>query len=106
MYGIVVMDYNWYMGEKEFKPLILAMKITRLLGDIIVLTSELWPYSVPAVMERAQFIENITYNSIFPIRTMNLPSHAGFYDQSENALLPFSITRSRYEEFSVYRIIK
>jgi len=96
---------NWYMGEKGFKPLIWGENEPAV-GDIIVLTSELWPYSVPEVMERTQFIESVTYNSNYPIRTMNLPAHAGFYDQSENALLPFSITKSRYEEFSIYKVVK
>ncbi len=96
---------NWYMGEKGYKPLIWGENKPAI-GDIIVLTSELWPYSVPEVMERTQLIDRVIYNSVLPIRTMNLSAHAGFYDHSDNALLPFSITRARYEEFSVYKIVK
>lgn len=95
---------KWYMEKKGFKPLLYGDTRTEK-GDIIVLSSESWSYKVPEIMEKTILIDKISYNSNYPVRTFNLASHAGFHDHND-ALLPFSITRSGYEKFSVYRIIK
>ena len=55
-------------------------------------------------MERAQLIERVKYDTNFPFRTMNLGSHAGFYDHLKGALLPVSITRGGLEKFYIYKI--
>ena len=96
---------SFYMKKYGNKPVLYEGEKPRL-GDIVIVTSELWPYEVPDVMERVSLIDKIRYESKFPIRTMNLQAHAGFHDHSERALLPFSITRSRYEEFFIYKVIK
>jgi 4-amino-4-deoxy-L-arabinose transferase-like glycosyltransferase len=97
--------FSFYMKAKGNKPVLFEGEKPKI-NDIVVITSELWSYKVPDVMKRAVLIKKISYNSIYPIRTMNMPSHAGFHDNLSGALLPFSITRSRYEEFSIYKIVK
>ena len=97
--------FSFYMKAKGNKPVLFEGKKPEI-NDIVVISSELWSYKVPDVMKRAVLIKKISYNSIYPIRTMNIPSHAGFHDNLSGALLPFSITRSRYEEFSIYKIVK
>jgi len=58
---------------------------------------------VPEVMERTELLDEIIIKSTFPIRTMNLSSNAGFYDNLQG-LLPFSITRQPLEKFYIYRV--
>jgi hypothetical protein len=96
---------SFYMKKYGNKPVLYNGEKPHL-GDIVIVTTELWSYQVPDVMERASLIDKIRYQSKFPIRTMNLQAHAGFHDHSEGALLPFSITRSKYEEFFIYKVIK
>jgi hypothetical protein len=94
-----------YMEKKGYRSLLHEGE-KPMEGDIVILTSELWPYRVRDVMERVIVIDRVSYESKFPIRTMNLPSHAGFHDHLSGALLPFSITRGRYEEFIICEVTK
>lgn len=93
---------HWYMKKQGYKSLIYG-GIRPKKGDFVVISSEQWPYYVPEVMNRTVLINKVSYKSVFPIRTMNEGANAGFYDNGEG-LLPFSITRGGYEEFSVYKV--
>ena len=93
---------QWYMKKQGYESLLYGDTRPKK-GDFVVTSSELWPYYVPEVMERTVFVDKVSYKSVFPIRTMNQGANAGFYD-SFQSLLPFSITRGAYEEFTIYEV--
>lgn len=95
---------KWYMEKEGFKALLFNDKRPKK-GDFVIISTEMWPYKVPEIMRRAQLIERVKYDTNFPFRTMNLGSHAGFYDHLKGALLPVSVTRGGLEQFYVYKII-
>jgi|GEM_PF-6153333 len=97
-------SFQWYMKQEGYKP-VLYNDNSPAIGDIIVMSTELWPYYVPDVMERAKEINRIEFNSAYPIRTMNQASNAGFHDHLQG-VLPFTITKSKFEIIYIYEIVK
>jgi hypothetical protein len=92
------------MQNKAFKYLLINDERPRQ-GDIIVIPTEIWPVKLAVIKDRCILLEKIAYNSEFPFRILNQEARAGFY-MHIGALLPYSISRSRFEEFSIYLVNK
>jgi 4-amino-4-deoxy-L-arabinose transferase-like glycosyltransferase len=96
--------FKWYM-EKEGFNYLLQNDDRPKSGDIVIIPQQSWPININFLLKELKVINKIDYPSQLPVKTMNLASHAGFYAEL-NALLPFSITRSPYEIFSIYEVMK
>lgn len=96
--------FRLYMQNKGFNYLLINDERPGL-GDIIVVPTEIWPVKLAVIHDRSILVEKITYGSGFPFRILNQEARAGFY-MHIGALLPYSISRSRFEEFSIYSVVK
>lgn len=96
--------FRLYMQNKGFKYLLINDERPQP-DDIIIIPTEIWPVKLSVIKDRALLLERIAYTSEFPFRILNQEARAGFY-MHIGALLPYSISRSRFEEFSVYLVNK
>lgn len=96
--------FRLYMQNKGFKYLLINDERPRP-GDILVVPTEIWPVKLAVIKDRSELVERLPYSSDFPFRILNQEARAGFY-MHVGALLPYSISRSRFEEFSIYLVNK
>jgi hypothetical protein len=93
--------YQYYMEKKGYIPLP-ANNDTPKKGDLIVKAGIPSPRKIiPELKKRMTLIEEVEYNSKYPIRIHNPESHAGFYTYGAG-FLPFSISNTPLEKFKIY----
>lgn len=101
--------YQFYMDKQNYLQ-IENFSLLPKKGDIIFIAVRPEPEFIhPDLGKRLRIVENIVYNSEFPIRTMNEESNAGFYSSSTRekfTFLPFSFSQVKLEEFLICEVTR
>jgi len=93
---------QYYMPKAGYQDL-LSNKTSLRKGDMIIRPLTPSPQPINKSIN-ISLVNTIKYNSSFPIRTMNLESHAGFYSTAWG-FLPYSVSSSPLEKIEIYEVI-